>query len=125
MPQKTKVEIITAVDSIHHWLDDSLYVSGGDDNAFLQEYDSIFNCGIYNNLETGTIDPYGINYYSSDTIDPIIVKLLDIRPTDYEILVEWLNIAKKFTKLNKVLNFASRYSKFDGFYQQNTKFNLF
>lgn len=96
MPQKMKIEIITSVDNIHHWLDDSLYVSGDDNNVFLQEYNDIFNCGIYNNLETGIIDPYGINYYSSDLIDPIITKLLDIRPTNYEILVEWLSIAKKY-----------------------------
>lgn len=96
MPQKTKTKIITAVDSINHWLDDSLYVSGDDANTFLQEYDGILNCGIYNNLETGTIDPYGINYYDSDLIDPIIAKLLDRRPTDYEKLVEWLNTAKKY-----------------------------
>ena len=94
MPQKTEVEIITAVDSIHHWLDDSLYVSGDDDNAFLQEYDSIFDCGMYNNLETGKIDPCGINYYGPDVIDTLIVKLREMKPTDYEKLVEWLNAAK-------------------------------
>ena len=96
MPPKTEVGIITAVDSVNHWFDDSLYVSGDDDSAFLQEYDGIFDCGIYNNLETGTIDPYGINYYEPDLIDTIIAKLLNIRPTDYEKLVEWLNTAKKY-----------------------------
>ena len=63
MPPKTEVGIITAVDSVNHWFDDSLYVSGDDDSAFLQEYDGIFDCGIYNNLETGTIDPYGSEKY--------------------------------------------------------------
>ena len=96
MPPKTEVGIITAVDSVNHWFDDSLYVSGDDDSAFLQEYDGIFDCGIYNNLETGTIDTYGINYYEPDLIDTIIAKLLNIRPTDYEKLVEWLNTAKKY-----------------------------
>lgn len=96
LPKKTEVEIIVAVDSISHWLDDSLYVSGDDANAFIEEYDCIFDGGIYNNLETGTIDPYGINYYGSDLICTIIAKLLEIRPTDYEKLVEWLNTAKKY-----------------------------
>lgn len=96
MPQKTEVAVITAVDSINHRLDDSLYVSGDDDRAFIQEYGNIFDCGIYNNLETGTIDPYGINYYGADSIDMIIAKLLEIKPTDYEKLVEWLNTAKKY-----------------------------
>jgi len=89
------VEVIVAVDSIRHWLDDSLYVSGDDDNVFLDEYDGIFDGGIYNNLETGTIDPYGINYYGPNLIDTIIAKLMEIKPTDYEKLAKWLNIAKK------------------------------
>lgn len=97
MPQKTKLEIITAVDSIHHWRNDSLYVSGDETNEFLQEYGGIFHCGIYNNLETGTIDPCGINYYRSDLIGLIVAKLLDRKPTDYEKLVDWLNTAKKYT----------------------------
>ena len=96
LPKKTKVEIIIAVDSIRHWLDDSLYVSGDDYNAFFEEYDYIFDGGIYNNLETGTIDPYGITYYGSNLIGTIIAKLLEVRPTDYEKLIEWLNIAKKY-----------------------------
>lgn len=96
MPQKTEVEILTAVDSIHHWLDDSLFVSGDDDHVFMKEYARIFDRGIYNNLETGTIDPYGINYYGPDLIDTLIAKLLEIRPADYENLVEWLTTAKKY-----------------------------
>ena len=96
MPQKTEVKTIVAVDSIKHWFDDSLYISGDDDSAFFKEYDCIFDCGIYNNLEAGTIDPYGINYYGPDLIDAIIAKILEKRPTDYEKLVEWLNTAKKY-----------------------------
>lgn len=96
LPQKTEAKIITAVDSINHWLNNSLYISGDNQNAFLQEYGSIFDRGIYNNLETGTIDPCGINYYGPDLIDTIIARLLEIRPTDHERLVEWLDTAKKY-----------------------------
>lgn len=96
MPQKTEVEIITAVDSIHHWLDDSLYISGDDERAFVQEYGGILDCGIHNNLETDGIDPYGINYYGPDRIDSILAKLLSRRPADYETFVEWLKAAKKY-----------------------------
>ncbi|MCI8406388.1 MAG: hypothetical protein HFE43_05205 [Oscillospiraceae bacterium] len=46
-------------------------------------------------METGAIDPCGINYYGPDLIDPIIAKLLDIKPADHEKLVERLNTAKK------------------------------
>ena len=96
MPQNVEVEKIIAVDCINHWRDDSLYVSGDDDGAFVEEYGSILGQGIYNNLESGPIDPCGINYYGPDAIDPIIAKLLHIRPTDYERLVAWLNTAKEY-----------------------------
>ncbi len=96
MPPETKMETAVAVDSINRWLDDSLYISGDDTNAFLKEYGCIFDCGIYNNLETGTVDPYGINYYRPDFIDAIIAKILEIKPTDYEKLVEWLHTAKQY-----------------------------
>lgn len=96
MPKGTAVEKIVAVDSISHWLNDSLYVSGNDDKTFLEEYDDVFDCGIYNNLEAGKIDPYGINYYKPDLIGSIIAKLTKIKPMDYEKLVEWLNTAKKY-----------------------------
>jgi len=90
------VKTAVTVDSINHWLDDSLYIRGDDASEFLKEYGCIFNCGIYNNLETGTVDPYGINYYKSDFIDAIIAKILKIRPTDYEKLAAWLHTAKQY-----------------------------
>lgn len=96
LPKDTKLETITAADSVSHWLDDSLYVSGDDCNIFFEEYSRIFDAAIYNNLKTGTMDLCGLNYYAPDLIDPIIAKLLKIRPTDYRKLVEWLNTAKKY-----------------------------
>ncbi|MCM1045048.1 MAG: hypothetical protein NC417_06035 [Candidatus Gastranaerophilales bacterium] len=96
LPKKTEVEKIVAIDNIRHWLDDSLYVSGDDQNMFFEAYHCIFVGGIYNNLATGTMDLYGINYYSPDLIDIIITKLQKMQPTDYEKLVAWLNTAKKY-----------------------------
>ncbi len=96
MPLNTKTETIVAVDSINYWLDDSLYISGDDADAFLKAYGRIFDCGIYNNLEIGVVGPFGINYYRSELIDAIIAKLLEFKPTDYERLLEWLNTAKKY-----------------------------
>lgn len=95
LPLKTKVETITAVDSIKHWLDDSLYVHGDDECKFFESYADIFDCGIYNNLETGPIDLFGINYYGPDLIDDFIAKLFEKKPADYETLIEWLNTAKE------------------------------
>lgn len=96
MPPKTEIERMVAVDRIKHWCCDSLYISGEDVSAFFKEYGCIFDCGIYNNLETGAIDPYGINYYRSDLIDAIIAKILKKRPADYEKLAAWLNTAKQY-----------------------------
>ena len=96
LPKNTAIEIIVSVDNIVDWQDDSLYVFGNDYNLFFKEYERIFNCGIYNNLKSGTIDPYGINYYRPELIDGIIAKLHKIMPTDYEKLVEWLNTAKTY-----------------------------
>lgn len=96
MPQKTEITRLTAVDSIRHWLDDSLYVYGDDDAAFFQAYAGIFDCGVYNNLETGPIDPYGINYYAPDLIDPILGKLQTRQPPEHETLAAWLTRAKQY-----------------------------
>lgn len=81
------MEKIVSVDSIRDGLNDSLYVSGNDGNTFWEEYNDVFDCGIYNNLETGKIDLYGINYYEPGLINCIISKLIKIKPMDYEKLV--------------------------------------
>lgn len=96
LPHSTKIETIVSGDSLNYWHDDSLYVCGDDVNEFYNEYKCIFDCGVYNNLEIGAVDTYGINYYCPDFIELIITKLMNCKPTDYEILIEWLNKAKEF-----------------------------
>ena len=94
LPAETKMKDIVAVRSIKNWQNDSLYIY--DEDVFYQEYSKIFNCGIYNNLKSGVVDIYGINYYEPSFIDPIIEKLYEEKPVDYESLVEWLNKAKRY-----------------------------
>ena len=96
IPFTMKIEKTVAVDNITHWMDDSLYVNGDDANLFLKEYGSIFDCGIYNNLESGVVDPFGINYYKPQFIETIFARILAAKPTDYEKLIEWLSTAKKY-----------------------------
>ena len=96
MPPDTEAALLTAVDSVHHWRDDSLYISGDDDGAFMGAYGELFPWGMYNNLETGPIDPYGINYYRAELIDPFIAKLREVKPVEYEILAGWLTTAKGY-----------------------------
>ena len=90
----TKIEDIVAVEKINHRRKDSLYIY--DENIFYSEYNRIFNCGIYNNLKSGIVDIYGINYYAPKFVDTIIKKLYKEKPMDHEVLVDWLNNAKEY-----------------------------
>ena len=94
LPKNTNVKKIVAINRINHWQNDSLYIL--DEATFYKEYCNIFNCGIYNNLQSGTFDMFGINYYDSILIDSIIAKLQQDTPADYKILIEWLIKAKEY-----------------------------
>lgn len=96
LPPETKPEKAAALDSITHWQDDSFYISGDDMDLFLKEYGGIFDCGMYYNMETGTIDPYGPNYYRPELTEKIIERILTGKPADYQKLLAWLNAAKKY-----------------------------
>ena len=88
LPEGTEIEKIVAVDSIKHWKDDSLYIS--DENEFYMHYSSVFTGGIYNNLQNGVVDIYGINYYPPETLDGIIDAIKTVKPLDYQPLLKWL-----------------------------------
>lgn len=92
----TKIEDIVSASRIHYWQNDSLYVDGDEMSQFYEEYSGIFNCGIYNNLESGKFDLYGINYYHPHFIESIASKLRNHQPSDYEVLLAWLEKAKKY-----------------------------
>lgn len=88
LPVGTATDKLVAADSINYWQNDSLYIDN--ENEFYEEYSSIFNNGIYNNLGCGTVDVYGINYYAPTSTDSIIEKLRKDKPADFETLLEWL-----------------------------------
>ncbi len=94
LPVGTVISELTVVSHIRHFQTDSLYVS--EESVFYREYCHIFNCGIYNNSQCGTVDLYGINYYPPTTIDNLIEKLCNDKPTDYKILTAWLQTAKQY-----------------------------
>ena len=91
LPVGTK---IVKIRNIENWGNDSLYINNVDE--FYQEYSDIFDCGIYNNLEQGVVDIFGINYYSYDLIDLIINKIKNKKPREYDALIQWLNNAKRY-----------------------------
>lgn len=94
LPEDCHIKKILESDSIKHWQNDSLYVS--DESAFYKEYSQIFNCGVYNNLQRGTVDIYGVNYYEPFIINDITERLNEYKPTGYEVLTSWLEKAKEY-----------------------------
>lgn len=94
MKPGANIKRIVATGNIINWQDDSLYIA--DMERFREVYGNIFACGIYNNLQTGPVDLFGINYYKPDLIESIITKVLENKPTDYEVLIAWLNKAKQY-----------------------------
>ena len=94
LPFGTKINDLISVNEISHWQNDSLYIR--DENAFMEEYSNIFDCGIYHNLQTGTVDLYGLNYYDPETIELIIKRVMEKKPTGYEILLEWLKKSERY-----------------------------
>lgn len=95
MPFDTKIKKITA-NGMKNWRDDSLYIYADDIEIFFNEYSSFFICGTYNGLKSGIVDIFGTNYYKPDLIDTIAAMILESKPTDYEILIEWLYKAKNY-----------------------------
>ncbi|MBE6731351.1 MAG: hypothetical protein E7564_06660 [Ruminococcaceae bacterium] len=94
LPESTDIKVITSVESIKNWQNNSLYVN--DENKFFEEYCSILNKGYYNNLKQGIIDIYGINYYTKTETENIKKKLKENKPEDSEALLNWLEDAEKF-----------------------------
>lgn len=86
----TQIEKIVSVDSVDHWKNDSLYIFGDDVNEFINHYGKIFYGGTYSNMETGFVDPFGINYYTPKQADTIIKKIAAEKLCDYQILLKWM-----------------------------------
>ena len=92
---KTSIKRIVSVRSIKHWQIGSLYLLGDDMDDFLSLYTDIFNCGIYNNTKSGLVDLFGINYYTPESEENVIEKLLERNSEDDRILIKWMKSADK------------------------------
>ena len=93
---KSGTSIKRIVNKFENWRNDSLYISGDDMDTFYSCYKDVFKNGTYNNLKSGDIDFFGINYYSSEKVDEMIKTIEEKKPKDYIIVLEWLNKAKEF-----------------------------
>ncbi len=94
LPFGTKIDDLVSVINISNWENDSLYIRN--ENEFVREYGNIFDCGTYNNLKTGIVDVYGINYYEPKAIELITKRIIDKKPKGYGMLLEWLEKSKKY-----------------------------
>ena len=94
LPQDSKIKKIVSVDQIVNWQNDSLYVA--DENLFYQIYGSFFDDGIYNNLKSGPVDLYGINYFTPAATARIMDKIRTEQPMNHEILTGWLDNARRY-----------------------------
>ncbi len=97
LDRETEMERVVLTDAIEHWKNDSLYIHGDDVNEFVSHYRMIFTDGIYSNLKCGTVDIYGINYYSREQTYLILERVKGIKPPDYQILLNWLEKAEENT----------------------------
>ncbi len=93
-PAGTELKELVKVDNIENGRSDSLYVMDAD--RFYSEYGKYFGCGVYNNLKQGTVDIYGINYYTPSVVDTVISGICSGRPLDYERLLCWLEMSKQY-----------------------------
>lgn len=91
-----KINKIVSVNNIKHWNNKSLYIYIDDTEEFLILYKEILGNGVYNNLKEGSVDEYGMNYYSKEKIEIIKNKLKKIKPKEFEILLQWLEDGKNY-----------------------------
>ena len=93
---KSGTSIKGIVNKIENWHNDSLYISGDDMDTFYKCYKDVFKNGTYNNLKSGEIDFFGVNYYSPKQVDEMIKIIEETKPTDYKTVLDWLVKAKEF-----------------------------
>ncbi len=94
--QKSGTELKKIVNTSRHWIDNSLYIYFDDIDSFFANYKKIFYEGTYQNLHSGEVDIFGINYYSSEQLKNILLKIEEQKPLDYMVIVEWLKNGENF-----------------------------
>ena len=96
LPNKADIKKITSISHIPFNAEDSLCVVFPFIKDFIEQYDDIFTGGTYQNLKTGPVDVCGLNYYNPELTNQIIDKVRTQKPTEYELLLNWLEEAKQY-----------------------------
>lgn len=82
--------------NIEHWANSSIYVHGDDLDEFYHTYCSTyFQKGLHMNGQREDFDPYGINYFSSFEAKEILEKVEKDRPSEFEMLTNFLKISEQ------------------------------
>ena len=92
--QKSGTELKKIVNTSRHWIDNSLYIYFDDIDSFFANYKKIFYEGTYQNLHSGEVDIFGINYYSSEQLKNILFKIS--HHWYYMVILEWLKNGENF-----------------------------
>lgn len=83
--QYCKCKKYKCINQIEHWNEESLYIGIDSLNLFLNEYLEIFN-------KVNKIDIYSYNYFTFNQVKKLRSLLLEQMPTNYNIIVKWLDI---------------------------------
>lgn len=97
LPRSAGIERIVSVEAVPRWEDNSLYVYGDDMDEFFAQYGGIFDGAIYNNMESGPPDLFGINYYPRERTRAIMEDIEREKPRDFQTLLDWLKGVDKYT----------------------------
>ncbi|MCF7924449.1 MAG: hypothetical protein K9L64_04985 [Candidatus Izimaplasma sp.] len=87
---QTKLKKIVSIKSIQNWKDDSLYIHVDDLDSFVESYGRILNNGTYNNMKSGVVDIFGINYYTIENMKDLVDVITKSKPVGNEKLLSWL-----------------------------------
>ncbi len=96
LPRETGIERIVSVDALVHWKNDSLYIYGDDESAFVSLYGEIFAGGTYSNLACGAVDTCGINYYSPEKTKRILKRVKAEKSLGDPVLISWLERSRAY-----------------------------
>lgn len=97
LPQSAGIKRIVSVEAVPRWEDDSLYVHGDDMDGFFAQYGRILDGAIYNSMESGPPDLFGINYYPRERLRAITEDIEREKPRDFQIILDWLKKADRYT----------------------------
>ena len=94
LPPRTKIKQI--MKGFKYWEDDSLYIYEIRQEDVYLIYKDIIGYGLHMDFSEGYFDTWGVTYYEPGRIENIKERLMEQKPEESEILLEWLEKAEKY-----------------------------